>query len=64
MIPCATLLNTSGMIHYFGVSLNKQHTAGLLICRGVQGGRQRTREGEKNNTVMYAVKVPVVFCFQ
>ena len=40
MIPCATLLNTSVMIHHFGVSLNKQHTAGLLICGG---GRQRTR---------------------
>ena len=64
MIPCATLLNISGMIHHFGVRLNKQHTAGLLICRGMQGAEDSEQEKERRITLMYAVKVPVVVCFQ
>ena len=44
MVLCATLLNISGMIHHFGVSLNEQHTAGLLICRGIQGAEDSEQE--------------------
>ena len=33
---CArSVYTTSEMIHHLGVSMNKQHTAGLLICHGI-----------------------------